>query len=57
MLAGAVLSVAVVAAVFLAHHTPLRSGLGFLFIGLAIVAISGAGAWWLRRLGQEELRP
>jgi uncharacterized membrane protein len=55
MLAGAVLSAIVVIAAFLGKHLLLRGGAGgFLLIGLVVIGISGAGAWWIRRMLQEQ---
>jgi len=54
MLSGGVLSVVVLTATFLGKHL-LDHGdaAGFLFIGLVVIAMSGAGAWWIRRTLQE----
>ena len=54
ILAGAVLSVIVVVTVTLARHMLERETAGsFLFIGLVVVAMAAAGAWWLRRVAAE----
>lgn len=54
MLSGGVLSLVILSATFLGKHL-LRNGdaAGFLLIGLVVIAISGAGAWWIRRTLQE----
>jgi uncharacterized membrane protein len=52
VLAGGVLSVIVVVTTFLATHM-MKSGDpagAFLFIGLVVIALSGAGGWWLRKV-------
>lgn len=55
MLAGGVLSAIVVIAVFLSVHMLKRADAGvFLFIGLVVIGLSAAGAWWLKRLAAEE---
>ncbi len=57
MLAGMVLSAVVVIAAFLSKHL-LFDGRddagGFLLIGLVIIGLSGAGAWWIRQLLPEQ---
>jgi uncharacterized membrane protein len=55
ILAGSVLSLIVVVTAVLAHHLLRReTATGFLFIGLAVVAMAAAGTWWLRRVPAEE---
>lgn len=55
ILAGAVLSGIVVVTAALAHHLLERESAGsFLVIGVAIVAMAAAGAWWLRQVAAEE---
>ena len=57
MLAGMVLSAVVVIAAFLSKHL-LFDGHGdaggFLLIGLVIIGLSGAGAWWIRQILREQ---
>ena len=57
MLAGMVLSAVVVIAAFLGKHL-LFDGHGdaggFLLIGLVIIGLSGAGAWWIRQILREQ---
>lgn len=57
MLAGMVLSAVVVTAAFLSQHL-LFDGRdatgGFLLIGLVIIGLSGAGAWWIRQMLREQ---
>lgn len=57
VLAGGVLSVIVVVTVLLSKH--LLDGRGeagaFLFIGLAVIALAAAGAWWLKGVFSEEI--
>jgi uncharacterized membrane protein len=55
MLAGSVLSAVVVMAAFLGKHllTHGEAG-GFLLIGLAVIGMSGAGAWWIRQMLREQ---
>lgn len=54
MLAGGVLSVIVVVTAFLSEHL-LGSAeeAGLLFIGVAVLAMSAAGAWWLKQIAGE----
>lgn len=55
ILAGSVLSVIVVVTAALARWLLEReTAASFLFIGLAVVAMAGAGAWWLRQVAAEE---
>lgn len=54
VLAGGVLSVIVVATSFMARQMSWSHPGGFLFIGVAVIAMSGAGAWWLKQLAAEE---
>ena len=54
VLAGAALSTIVVAVAFLARNTTLRSEGELLFIGLAVIAMSGAAGYWLRRLATQD---
>jgi hypothetical protein len=55
ILAGGVLSLIVVVTAVLAHNLLRReTATGFLFIGLAVVAMAAAGTWWLRRVPAEE---
>ena len=55
MLAGALLSAIVVVTTFLGKrllvHEPAS---GFLLIGLVVIGMSGAGAWWIRQMLQKE---
>jgi uncharacterized membrane protein len=53
MLAGGVLSLIVVLAAFLSRSM-LDDGAGYLFIGLAVIALSAGGAMWLNRLAREK---
>ena len=55
MLAGVVLSAIVVITAFLGKHL-LRHGDagGFLLIGLVVIGMSGASAWWIRRMLREQ---
>ena len=55
VLALGVLSFVVVVAVFLGH-TMLRGGGdagAFLFVGMAVLGLSAAGGWWLRKMARE----
>jgi uncharacterized membrane protein len=53
-LAGSVLStVIVVAALLVKLMLDSAEAGGFLFIGLVVIAMSAAGAWWLRRVAAE----
>lgn len=53
-LAGGVLATVVVVAAFLSKHLLDRGASGaFLFIGLVVIGLSAAGAWWLRRVAAE----
>jgi predicted Zn finger-like uncharacterized protein len=55
LLALGVLSLVVFVAVFLGHSM-LRGGEtagSFLFIGIAVLGLSAAGGWWLRRVARE----
>ena len=53
-LAGGVLASIVVVAAFLAKHLrDYGDAGGFLFIGLVVIGLSAAGAWWLRRVAAE----
>ncbi len=55
ILAGAVLSVIIVVTSALAHNLLQRETAGtFLFIGLVVIALTAAGAWWLRQVAAEE---
>jgi uncharacterized membrane protein len=55
MLAGGVLSVIVLAAVFLARHMiRADAAAAYLFIGLVVIGLSAAGGWWLRQVANEE---
>jgi hypothetical protein len=54
VLALGVLSLVVVAAVFLGHHMLRSSDAGaFLFVGMAVLGLSAAGGWWLRTVARE----
>jgi hypothetical protein len=57
VLATAILSLTIVAAVFLADVMRLKDAGTFLFIGLMVIGISAAGGWWLKNLANEEERP
>ena len=53
-LAGGVLASIVVSAAFLGKHLLHRADAGaFLFIGLVVIGLSEAGAWWLKRIAAE----
>ena len=55
MLAGAVLSAVLTTATFLGRRLLTEgSPVGFLFIGLVIIGMSAAGAWWIRQMLQEQ---
>jgi uncharacterized membrane protein len=55
ILSGAVLSAIIVVTVTLAHNLLQREAAGsFLFIGLFVIAMTAAGAWWLRQVAAEE---
>jgi len=58
MLAGAVLSVVVVAAGALSRAFLDRGGEAgaFLLIGIVVIGISAAGAWWLKTVAAGERR-
>jgi uncharacterized membrane protein len=56
VLAGGALSVIVVAAAFLGQHSPMHDAGSFLFIGLAVIAMSAAAGYWLRSVSAEEDR-
>lgn len=53
MLSGLVLSGIVVAAVFLAKHMA-RDEASLLIMGVVVIGLSAAGAWWIRELAREE---
>jgi len=56
ILAGSVLSVIVVVAAALARLLLEReTATSFLFIGLVVIAMAAAGAWWLRQVAAEDL--
>lgn len=52
ILAGGVLSVIVVASIFLGKHmlSSHADAGAFLFIGLTVIALSAAGGWWLKQV-------
>lgn len=55
MLAGALLSAIMVVTTFLGRNLLEHDAAGgFLFIGLVVIGMSGAGAWWIRRMVQEQ---
>jgi uncharacterized membrane protein len=55
MLAGGALSAIVVITAFLAERILKHGDAGaFLFIGLVIIGLSAAAAWWIRRMVQEQ---
>ncbi len=55
ILAGSVLSVIVVVTATLSRWLLEReTAASFLFIGVAVIAMAGAGAWWLRHVAAEE---
>ena len=54
VLAGGVLSVIVLVAAFLGNALLDHADAGgFLFIGLVVIGMSAAGAWWLKRIAEE----
>jgi uncharacterized membrane protein len=53
MLAGGILSLIVTVAALLAESL-LDDGVGYLLIGLAVIAMSAGGAMWLNRLAREK---
>jgi uncharacterized membrane protein len=54
-LAGGVLATIVVVAAFLSRHFLHRNeGGAFLFIGLVVIGLSAAGAWWLKQIAAED---
>ena len=53
MLAGGVLSVIVVVAAFFGKHLSSGNALGFLLVGLMVIALSAAGGWWLKQVAGE----
>lgn len=54
VLALGVLSIVIVVAVFLGHNMLSGGNAGaFLFVGMAVLGLSGAGGWWLRTVAQE----
>jgi uncharacterized membrane protein len=54
-LAGGVLATIVVVAAFLSRHLLERNeGGAFLFIGLVVIGLSAAGAWWLKQIAAED---
>lgn len=54
VLAGAVLSVVVVVTTFLGNAMRFNDAGVFLFLGLVVIGLSGAGGWWLREVAGEE---
>jgi uncharacterized membrane protein len=55
MLAGTALSAIVVSTAFLGDQFLKRSNAGgFLLIGLVVIGMSGAAAWWIRKMLQEQ---
>jgi hypothetical protein len=54
VLAGAVLSVLVVVTAFLGNTMRFNDAGVFLFLGLVVIGLSGAGGWWLRTVAGEE---
>ncbi len=55
ILAGGVLSAIIVVTATLAHNLLQRETAGsFLFIGLVVIAMTAAGAWWLRQVAAGE---
>lgn len=54
VLAGGVLAAIVVTATLLAKHLPMKDAGAFLFIGMALIGMSAAGGFWLRRVATEE---
>ena len=55
ILAGGVLSAIIVVTTTLAHNLLQRETAGsFLFIGLVVIAMTAAGAWWLRQVAAGE---
>lgn len=55
VLAGGALSAIVVVSVFLSKHLLEGNGAsGYLFIGLVVIAMSAASAFWLRRVAMED---
>jgi uncharacterized membrane protein len=53
VLAGALLSLIVTVAAFLSKSLPDGGGGAYLFIGLAVIAMSAGGAIWLNKLSRE----
>jgi hypothetical protein len=53
VLAGAVLSVLVVVTAFLGNTMRFIDAGVFLFLGLVVIGLSGAGGWWLRTVAGE----
>lgn len=56
VLAGGVLSVIVMVAVFLGEHMKFDDAGALLFIGLVVIGLSAAGGWWLKQVANEEDR-
>jgi hypothetical protein len=54
VLAGGVLSVIAIVAVFLAKQMQFAYAGSLLFIGLVVIGLSAAGGWWLRQVANEE---
>ncbi len=55
VLAGGVLSIIVFVASFLGHEMLRHADAGaFLLIGIVVIALSAAGAWWLKGVAAEE---
>lgn len=54
VLAGAVLSVVIVAAAIPSRHLRLSGPEVSLFLGVIVIAVSGLGGWWLREVTRED---
>jgi len=56
VLAGGVLSVVVVVSTVVIRHFFRVDAGAFLFVGLLVIGISAAGAWWLKSVAAEEVK-